>query len=189
MKSFFRYSLVMSYLALSGCSNQEKTPPSRDAAFLSKYPLVENGGKAYRVIPHEDILMRTEVLPPPPPTLSGSSARIDLANRRAWLYKEGQLVQTAPICAGKSGHETPEGAFRIISKHRDWVSTIYHVPMPFFLRLNADSGKIGLHAGRIALEHSSHGCIRLPLESARSFFGGMKVGDRVIVSSTTSSSP
>lgn len=114
---------------------------------------------------------------------SGVSAHVDLSKKRAWLYKDGQLSLASPICAGREGYETPEREFRVVAKHRDWASTIYKVPMPFFLRLNADSGKVDLHAGAIGLEHLSHGCIRLPKRMAELFFGEMPVGAKVVVTS------
>jgi lipoprotein-anchoring transpeptidase ErfK/SrfK len=83
------------------------------------------------------------------------------------------------ICSGKPGYETPKGSFYVINKHRDWVSTIYHVPMPYFLRLNP--GIFGLHAGQIALRPASHGCVRLPREKAAQFFEATPVGARVVI--------
>lgn len=176
-------SLLLGCLLLPSCASTRLQPIDPDKEFLDRYPTVREKGKAYKVIPHEDILMREEVPPPPAPSTAGSSVHVDLDKRRAWLYKDGTLALTSPICAGREGYETPEGEFRVISKHRDWVSTIYKVPMPFFLRLNADDGKVGLHAGQIGLEHLSHGCIRLPKKMAEAFFGAAPVGTKVLVTS------
>ncbi len=175
-------------LSLSSCVSTGVQSSGADKEFLERYPTIRENGKAYKVIPHEDILMRREVPAPPAPYSSGTSLCIDLSNRRAWLYEEGQLSLTSPICAGRAGYETPEGEFRVISKHRDWVSTIYKVPMPFFIRLNADDGKVGLHAGEIGLQHLSHGCIRLPKKMAEAFFGRVPVGAKVVVVSGASES-
>jgi lipoprotein-anchoring transpeptidase ErfK/SrfK len=149
--------------------------------FLEKYPTVREGGKTYKIIPNEDILMREDVAVPPAPDGSHASIHVNLAKKRAWLYRNGSLAHTSPVCTGKTGFETPTGVFRVIAKHQDWVSTLYHVPMPFFLRLNADDGKVGLHSGAIALEPASHGCIRLPRNMAETFFEESPVGTRVVV--------
>jgi hypothetical protein len=172
-------------LMITSCVTPEiRREQARDKEFLDRYPTVKEGDKSYKVIPPEDILMREEVPPPPSPSENGSSVHISLDKRRAWLYKNGQLALTAPICAGREGYETPEGEFRVISKHRDWISTIYKVPMPFFLRLNADAGRVGLHAGKIGLEHLAHGCIRLPRKMAELFFDALPVGSTVVVRSS-----
>ena len=62
-------------------------------------------------------------------------------------------------------------------KHISWNSTIYYVEMPWFMRLNCSA--IGLHAGYVTGEPASHGCIRLPYEKAKKWFGIVKAGDEV----------
>jgi hypothetical protein len=166
---------------LCACSSPSNSAGTRDKAFLDNYPTVRKGGKAYKVIPNEDILMREFVPAPVPPSSQGVSIRVDTGKKRAWLYSDGELALTSAICSGKAGHETPTGSFRVVSKHRDWVSTIYHVPMPYFIRLNADGGRVGLHSGAIALEPASRGCIRLPRKMAEAFFARAPVGARVVV--------
>lgn len=165
------------------CSSPDKG--GSDEAFLRNYPTVRKNGKAYKVVPNEDILMRENIVAAGAPNGDPVSIRINISKRRAWLYKNGQLAHTAVICPGKPGFETPTGNFQVVSKHRDWVSTLYHVPMPFFLRLNADGGRVGLHAGAIALDPASHGCIRLPAKMAEVFFSETPVGTKVLVEEET----
>ncbi len=102
---------------------------------------------------------------------------IDLSSQRAWLVKEGQVVDSTTISTGREGFGTPAGRYVITDKHRSWTSTLYHVSMPFFMRLNCSA--IGLHSGHVTGRPASHGCIRLPYEKARSFFGVCRVGDEV----------
>jgi hypothetical protein len=185
---FIKCGLVSACAVVCGCTSVEKTSLS-DEQFLKKYPTVRKDGKAYRVIPHEDIIMREQIPPPPAPTQAGSSSLVDIAARRAWLYRDGQVVRASAVCTGKPGFETPTGEFKVISRHRDWVSTIYKVPMPYFVRLNADSGKVGLHAGAIALQPSSHGCIRLPKKDAEVFFRELPVGSKVVVVNSSPTNP
>ncbi len=102
---------------------------------------------------------------------------IDLSKQRAWVTKEGQIIDTCPVSTGREGYRTPAGRYVITDKHRSWTSTLYHVAMPFFMRLNCSA--IGLHSGYVTGRPASHGCIRLPYDKARKFFGICNVGDEV----------
>lgn len=102
---------------------------------------------------------------------------VDLSSQRAWLTKDGQVVDSCPVSTGREGFNTPAGRYVITDKHRSWTSTLYHVAMPFFMRLNCSA--IGLHSGYVTGRPASHGCIRLPYDKARSFFGICSVGDEV----------
>lgn len=102
---------------------------------------------------------------------------IDLTNQRAWVTKEGQVIDTCSVSTGREGYSTPSGRYVVTDKHRDWTSTLYHVSMPFFMRLNCSA--IGLHSGYVTGRPASHGCIRLPYEKAKKFFSIVRVGDEV----------
>lgn len=108
---------------------------------------------------------------------TGISIIVSLKNQCAWLYQDGKVINTSAVCTGKPGKRTPTGNFYVISKHKKWTSTIYHVPMPYFLRLNP--GYFGLHAGYMAGKPASHGCIRMPKEKAAEFFSVVPVGTPV----------
>lgn len=104
---------------------------------------------------------------------------VSLSGQNAELYKDGQLVDKTKVSTGRKGYSTPAGSFVITNKHSSWTSTIYHVAMPWFMRLNC--GSIGLHAGNIPGYPASHGCIRLPYAKAKAFFGHLRTGDVVEV--------
>lgn len=166
-------------------SKKDKTEIRKDIGPISggekylkkKYKTIKVNGKKVKHIPPEDVLMRKVVETPPAPSSEGTSIRISLANQRAWLYEEGKPVLVSSITPGKKSSPTPKGKFHIINKHRHWTSTIYHVPMPYFLRLNP--GYFGLHQGHMKLSPASHGCIRLPEKDASEFFTLAKIGDSV----------
>jgi hypothetical protein len=105
---------------------------------------------------------------------------VNLARQKAELYRDGLVVDTTTVSTGRKGYSTPPGTFVITNKHTSWVSTIYKVSMPWFMRLNC--GSIGMHAGNIPGYPASHGCIRLPHAKAKAFFGQLRVGDVVEVS-------
>jgi hypothetical protein len=102
---------------------------------------------------------------------------VDLSSQRAWLTRDGRVVDSCPVSTGREGYNTPAGRYVITDKHRSWTSTLYHVAMPYFMRLNCSA--IGLHSGYVTGRPASHGCIRLPYDKARSFFGICNVGDEV----------
>lgn len=104
---------------------------------------------------------------------------VSLSGQKAELYRDGQVVDMTKVSTGRKGFATPAGTFVITDKHKSWTSTIYHVAMPFFMRLNC--GSIGLHAGNIPGYPASHGCIRLPYAKAKEFFSHLRTGDVVQV--------
>ncbi|RBP45804.1 ankyrin repeat protein [Roseimicrobium gellanilyticum] len=104
---------------------------------------------------------------------------INLRDQKAKLEVEGKLMLETKISTGRRGYETPAGRYVITNKYKDWTSTIYKVPMPYFLRLNCSA--IGLHSGYVTGRPASHGCIRLPHEMAKKFFSMTTVGDEVII--------
>lgn len=122
----------------------------------------------------EALLMAEEIPPPPAPAQTGVGVRVSLSSRRAWLYENGAAILAAPITPGKSSTPTPKGKFHVLKKHRHWVSTIYNVPMPYFLRLNP--WFFGLHQGPMRMSPASHGCVRLPEYEASLFFSKVGVG-------------
>lgn len=102
---------------------------------------------------------------------------VDLSQQRAWVTKEGVVVDSCAVSTGRDGYSTPAGRYVVTDKHRSWTSTLYHVAMPYFMRLNC--GAIGLHSGYVTGRPASHGCIRLPHGKAQKFFAMVRVGDEV----------
>jgi len=102
---------------------------------------------------------------------------VDLSSQRAWVMKQGRVINTTVISTGREGYGTPAGRYVITDKHTSHVSTLYHVNMPWFMRLNC--GAIGLHSGYVTGRPASHGCIRLPYQKAKEFFSQVRVGDEV----------
>jgi ankyrin repeat protein len=104
---------------------------------------------------------------------------ISLASQRVALVKNGVPVFHAPCSTGRQGYSTKKGQFVITNKERNHRSTIYHVDMPYFMRLSCLD--FGMHAGYVPNRPASHGCIRLPSEAARKFFSEIPIGTLVTV--------
>jgi ankyrin repeat protein len=104
---------------------------------------------------------------------------ISLALQRVALVKDGVAVYRTQCSTGRPGYSTKRGEFVITNKERNHRSTIYHVDMPYFMRLSCLD--FGMHAGYVPNRPASHGCIRLPEEAARKFFSEIPVGTVVTV--------
>jgi ankyrin repeat protein len=113
---------------------------------------------------------------PPPDRLR---LEISLALQRVALVKNGVPVYRTQCSTGRPGYSTKRGEFVITNKERNHRSTIYHVEMPYFMRLSCLD--FGMHAGYVPNYPASHGCIRLPEEAARKFFSEIPVGTLVTV--------
>lgn len=102
---------------------------------------------------------------------SPASARlvIDIGAQRAFLLKGGQIAFETPVSTGQGRTWTPRGTFIITEKVRQgkW-STIYHCPLPGWMRIG--DTKVGMHEGVLPGYPASHGCIRMPIESAHFIF-------------------
>ncbi|HEY7002445.1 MAG TPA: ankyrin repeat domain-containing protein [Candidatus Udaeobacter sp.] len=104
---------------------------------------------------------------------------ISLALQRVALFKNGVPVYRTQCSTGRQGYATRRGDFVITNKERNHRSTIYHVEMPYFMRLSCLD--FGMHAGIVPNYPASHGCIRLPEEAARKFFSEVPIGTLVTV--------
>ena len=115
----------------------------------------------------------------PDPAKQRRRILVSLAEQTAKLYVDGEVRLTTRVSTGRQGYETSPGKYVITNKHRQWTSTLYDAPMPYFLRLNA--GAIGLHEGVVPGHPASHGCIRMPRGTARRLFVSTRVGDPVTI--------
>jgi ankyrin repeat protein len=104
---------------------------------------------------------------------------ISLAMQRVALVRDGVPIYHARCSTGRNGYSTKRGEFVITNKERNHRSTIYHVEMPYFMRLSCLD--FGMHAGYVPNYPASHGCIRLPEDTARKFFSEIPVGTLVTV--------
>ena len=108
------------------------------------------------------------------------SIEVDLRAQRVTLSRAGIPMITAPISSGRPDKPTPPGTYVVTQKYKEWRSTLYNnASMPWFLRLSC--GAVGLHAGQLPGHPASHGCIRLPAETAKRFFDIVPTGTVVKV--------
>jgi len=105
---------------------------------------------------------------------------LDLSEQRMRLYDaQKKEILSSRVSTGKAGFTTPTGVFVITDKHRKHRSTIYKVKMPYFQRLSCS--QIGFHSGYCPGYPASHGCIRMPYQSAKKLFATVPAGTRVVI--------
>jgi len=104
---------------------------------------------------------------------------ISLASQHMSLIRDGVPVLNSVCSTGRDGYSTKRGYFVITDKERNHRSTIYHVDMPYFMRLSCLD--FGMHEGLVPHYPASHGCIRLPGETARKLFAEIPIGTVVAV--------
>jgi lipoprotein-anchoring transpeptidase ErfK/SrfK len=104
---------------------------------------------------------------------------ISLSTQKALVIKDGVPILKTSISTGRKGFDTPAGQYVITDKKRSHRSSLYHVEMPFFMRLNCLD--FGMHAGVVPNYPASHGCIRLPADAAQKIFTEIPVGTLVMI--------
>ena len=103
---------------------------------------------------------------------------IDIGAQRAYLLKDGAIAFETPISTGRGAKMTPRGTFTITEKVRSGkYSTIYKCPLPGWMRIG--ELPIGMHEGQLPGYPASHGCVRMPLESALFIFDHAPKGTTV----------
>lgn len=105
---------------------------------------------------------------------------VDIGGQRAYVFIDNQLAFETPISSASKGRHTPRGTFTITEKIRSGKrSTLYKCLMPYWMRL--DQSAIGMHTGQLPGYPASHGCLRMPDESAKFIFDLVPKGTKVHV--------
>ncbi|MQY35205.1 hypothetical protein SRB17_31770 [Streptomyces sp. RB17] len=120
---------------------------------------------------------------PDPRCMTGRVLCIDKTTRTLRWMVDGRTLSTTAVRFGAQYTPTREGVFHIYWKARDWVSTLYHSPMPYAMFF---SGGEAVHysydfAAR-GYAGASHGCVNVRDEAAiQQLFAQVRVGDKVVV--------
>jgi peptidoglycan hydrolase-like protein with peptidoglycan-binding domain len=121
---------------------------------------------------------------PDPRCLTGRVLCISKTSRTLRWMIDGRTVSTMAVRFGTQYSPTREGVFHVYWKSRNWVSTLYHSPMPYAMFF---SGGEAVHysydfAAR-GYAGGSHGCVNVRDEAAiAQLFAQVRVGDKVVVS-------
>ena len=188
-------SVALAVALLAGCGQSEK---ARLANPNTSYVPSTGGGDSQTGIDSISYWDGDGVAGPP-------SVVIYLKEQRAYFYKADQLVGVSQVSAGREGHNTPIGNYKIMQKDHDHASNLYGdyvdpagnvvqkdvdvgkdpkppgaifkgAPMPFFMRI---TGGVGMHQGYLPGYPASHGCIRMPGKMAEAFYNNVELGTPV----------
>ncbi|MGS2589942.1 L,D-transpeptidase family protein [Streptomyces hebeiensis] len=115
------------------------------------------------------------------PTNKGRIACVDLTRQLSWIQDGKKLVYgPVPVRTGRDGYETRTGLKKIYWKHKNHVSTIYDVPMPYSQFF--DGGQ-AFHSANLSMWNppGSHGCVNMTSKDAAAYWSRLKTGDDVYV--------
>ena len=114
------------------------------------------------------------------PAKASSAIIINLAAQRLYLFQDSRVVFVTKLSTGRRHLPTPRCHYQITEKEVSHTSTIYHVSMPYFMRL--DGEPFGIHYGYNPGYPASHGCIRVgSMPEAKMLFRMTPRGTSVII--------
>jgi L,D-transpeptidase-like protein len=170
---------LLAVAALSGCAAQAVAGPAPTTSTSHESPTDAPGGAPVSTPPGstDGAVPKTSEEPPPP---CGPEIRacVSLSTKQAWLMTNGVVdLGPVPITHGGTTNPTPTGTWPVAWKDQEHTSSIYGDPMPFSVFFAP--GGIAFHEGR--LDEDSHGCIRLTMADAQTFFNTLQPGQLVQV--------
>ncbi|MBB5351120.1 hypothetical protein HNR46_001354 [Haloferula luteola] len=151
--------LLAGGLALSSCGNLNTGSPANSFSFKPKV---------------------TEVSNP-----SAVKVHISTSAQRLYVVEGGKVLLATPCCVGTSASPTPKGTYPIRNKvkyRRRASSPGAGYPMTYWMEFY--TAAYGMHWGFVKPYPATHGCVRLPLNSAREIFDMVRVGTPVNVASS-----
>lgn len=125
-------------------------------------------------------------------TRTGHAFYVRRGMKRVFVNKKSQMmvayqgrrtVFRSKVSTGREGKNTPSGIFRADGqKEKSHISRLYaNVPLPWAVHI---VGNIFIHGHAASAGHSSHGCIRIPIEGsnpARWFYYWVEAGTPVTI--------
>ena len=114
---------------------------------------------------------------------------VDISEQKLRLYEDTRVKFETDVVSGRDSSPTDLGieSVKYKQKNRTLVGRGYRSHVNYWMRINSNAE--GLHdatwrsefGGDIYQKNGSHGCVNLPLESAKYLYDELKVGDKVIV--------
>ncbi|BCX47824.1 hypothetical protein HAHE_17320 [Haloferula helveola] len=120
-----------------------------------------------------------------PTNRSAVKVKISTSAQRIYVVEGDKVLLATPCSVGTASTPTPKGNHRILSKtrHRRRASNPgAGYPMTYWMSFY--SASYGMHWGFVKPYPCTHGCVRMPLNSARKVFDMVSVGTPVNVSTS-----
>jgi len=102
--------------------------------------------------------------------------KLSTGAQRLYVVEGDKVLLATPVTVGKALTPTPHGNFTIYSKQanrRRVSSPGAGYPMTYWMEFKP---AYGLHWGFVKPKPSTHGCVRMPIDSARKVFSVVRVG-------------
>jgi hypothetical protein len=125
--------------------------------------------------------------PPAKKVTNPAAVRVMMSTsaQRLYVVEGNEVLLATPICVGTAAAPTPKGTFPIqakVANRRRASSPGAGYPMTYWMQFYSPA--YGMHWGFVKPHPATHGCVRLPLNSARKIYGMVRVGTKVNVATT-----
>lgn len=98
-------------------------------------------------------------------------ATVELSKQRMHVSVDGKKVYTWPISTGKRGWETKPGSYTPFGQKEQFYSSKWNMSLPYLIWIGEDGTAIhGTYQANKLGRTASHGCIRLSIGNARTFY-------------------
>jgi L,D-transpeptidase catalytic domain len=119
-----------------------------------------------------------------PKNASAVKLYLSTGAQRLYVVEGSNVLLATPVTVGTSKTPTPHGNFTIYSKteqRRRISSPGSGYPMTFWMEFKP---AYGLHWGFVKPHPSTHGCVRMPIDSARKVFSVVRTGTPINISTS-----
>ncbi len=110
--------------------------------------------------------------------------KLSTGAQRLYVVEGNTVLLATPVTVGTASAPTPHGNFTIYSKvanRRRVSSPGAGYPMTYWMEFKP---AYGLHWGFVKPHPSTHGCVRMPIDSARKTFALIRVGTPINIASS-----
>jgi lipoprotein-anchoring transpeptidase ErfK/SrfK len=110
--------------------------------------------------------------------------KLSTGAQRVYVMEGNEVLLATPCSVGTAKNPTPHGSFTIYSKEarrRRASSPGAGYPMSYWMEFQP---KYGMHWGFVKPYPCTHGCVRLPIMSAKKVFSLVRVGTPIIIASS-----
>ncbi|MCB1210728.1 MAG: L,D-transpeptidase [Verrucomicrobiales bacterium] len=119
-----------------------------------------------------------------PKNPSAVTVKLSTGAQRVYVMEGSEVLLATPCSVGTAGTPTPHGTYTIYSKvaNRRRVSQPgAGYPMTFWMEFKS---AYGMHWGFVKPYPCTHGCVRLPIKSAKKIFDLVRPGTKLTIASS-----
>lgn len=98
-------------------------------------------------------------------------ATVDISKQRMYVEVEGKRKYAWPVSTGRQGWETKPGLYTPFGQREKFYSDKWKMSLPYLVWIGQDGTAIhGTYQANKLGRTASHGCIRLSIRNARTFY-------------------